>query len=437
MIKNKVVKNASWIIGCKIAQSVLSLVISMLTARFLGPENFGIINYAMSLAAFAVPVMQLGLTSILVREIVAYPEKEGETLGTSMVMTTVSGFLSVIGVTSFALVANAGERDTIIVCALYSLVLVAQALEIMQYWFQAKYLSKYTSIIMLVAYLVTTAYKIFLLATGKQVWWFALSYTIDYALIAVGLIVVYAKKGEQKLRFSFKRAGEMFSRSKYYIVSDLMIVVFAQISKVLLKFMVDDAAVGYYSAAITCVGLTGFVFSAIIDSMRPLILQSRGKNKGKSRKIYERNIKILYSIVIFSSLAQAIVFFFFPKLIIGVLYGNDYMGAVLVLQIVGWYVPFSYIGSIRNIWILAEGKQKYLWVINLMGAIFNTVANLIFISLGGIVGAAIVALATQIFTNVITGYIIKPIRYNNVLIWRSLDPRLLIEGIKRLLRRNS
>mgnify|MGYP003311724305 CR=1 FL=1 len=68
MIKNKVLKNASWLITCKIVQSVLGLIISMLTARYLGPANFGVINYAASIVAFATPLMQLGLNSILADE---------------------------------------------------------------------------------------------------------------------------------------------------------------------------------------------------------------------------------------------------------------------------------------------------------------------------------------------------------------------------------
>ena len=77
MIKNKVVKNASWIIGCRIVQSVFALIVSMLTARYLGPSNFGLINYAASIVAFFLPIAQLGINNILVHEFVNNPEEEG------------------------------------------------------------------------------------------------------------------------------------------------------------------------------------------------------------------------------------------------------------------------------------------------------------------------------------------------------------------------
>ena len=54
LLKNRVFKNASWIIGCKVAQMIINLVVGMLTARYLGPSNYGVINYAASIVACSV-----------------------------------------------------------------------------------------------------------------------------------------------------------------------------------------------------------------------------------------------------------------------------------------------------------------------------------------------------------------------------------------------
>ena len=85
-MNHRVFKNAAWIIGCKIAQSLLNLVIGLLTARYLGPSNYGIINYVASIVAFAMPIMQLGLKNTLVKEFVQSPDREGEILGTALVL---------------------------------------------------------------------------------------------------------------------------------------------------------------------------------------------------------------------------------------------------------------------------------------------------------------------------------------------------------------
>ena len=66
----KVFRNASWLIACRIVQALLSFVIGTLTARYLGPSNYGIISYVASVVAFAMPIMQLGLRHTIVNEFV-------------------------------------------------------------------------------------------------------------------------------------------------------------------------------------------------------------------------------------------------------------------------------------------------------------------------------------------------------------------------------
>jgi len=375
--------------------------------------------------------MQLGLNSTLVQEIIQTPEREGETLGTALVVCMVSGAVCVMGVIAFAGIANRGETDTIVVCALYSILLVFQALEMIQYWFQAKLLSKYTSLVMLGAYAVVSAYKIILLITGSSIYWFAVAQALDYAIIAIALLIIYKRIGTVRLSFSFARAKELFSRSRYYIVSGLMITVFAQTDRIMLKMMIDEAAVGYYSAAVTCAGMTGFVFVAIIDSMRPAIL---GK-KQDDQVGFEKEMTLLYSLITYLALAQSLVVALFSGLIVKILYGAAYTATVPALRIVVWYTTFSYLGSVRNVWILAEEKQRYLWSINLSGALANVVLNAVLIPVWGISGAAIASLATQFFANVAIGFVLKPIREANRIMVAGLNPRILTDGVKRVIKR--
>ena len=285
MINNKIIRNASWIVGCRVVQSVLALIVTMLSARYLGPSSYGLINYAASVVSFMTPIMTLGLNNILVQEFVNDPQREGEVLGTSLVLSSISAVACIFGISSFVAVANAGEKETIIVCILYSLILVSQAFELTQYWFQSKYLSKYTALTTLAAYVLVSAYKIFLLIAKKSIYWFALSNALDYFLIAIALLVIYKKLGGGRLIFSKETAKRLFSRSRYYIVSSLMITVFAQTDKIMLKLMIDDAATGFYAAAVQSAGLTNFVFAAIIDSFRPFILENVKNNKEDFEKL--------------------------------------------------------------------------------------------------------------------------------------------------------
>ena len=78
------------------------------------------------------------------------------------------------------------------------------------------------------------------------------------------------------------------------------------------------------------------------------------------------NISQLYSLILYAALAQSLVFSAFAGVIINILYGKAFISAVPVLRVLTWYYAFSFMGVIRNLWILAEQKQKYLWIINFL-----------------------------------------------------------------------
>ena len=431
-MKNKVINNAFWIIGCRIVQAVLSLIITMMTARFLGPSDYGLINYASAIVIFVTPIVQLGLGSILVKELVDYPNEEGKIIGTSLILSLISALLSYICIFVFVCCVNSDENVTMIICSLYSIQLFFQGAELMQYWFQSKYLSKYASVVSLIVFGVVSLYKGAIIFIGKSVVWFAISNSIDFVLIEVSLLMIYRKLNGQKLRVSYEVAKRMLSSSKHYILSNMMIVVFTQTDRIMLKNMLGDVETGYYSAATTCACMVNFVFSAIIDSARPSILFSYNEDKNK----FQKKVSLLYSVIIFLSVAFGLFITVFAGVIIDILYGSNFAPAIIPLRIFVWTITFSYIGTIRNIWILAESKQKWMWIINLSGCIANVVLNIIFINLLGMWGAAIASVLSQGIANVLISYFIVDIRANMKLMINGLNPKYVKEYILELKSRN-
>lgn len=428
---NRVVNNAAWIIGCKIIKALLTLLVTALTARYLTPTGYGLLNYAASVVAFVLPLMKLGFDATLTYEFVRAPEEDGRTLGTALLLNLASGLLCMGGVAAFVYVANPGETETLIVCTLYSILLLFQATEMVQYWFQARLLSRYTAPAMLFSYLCVTAFQVFLLMTGKSVYWFALSNALDFGIISLILLFVYRRLGGGRLSFSRETARRLLSVSRHYILSSMMITIFAQTDKIMLKMMVDEAAVGYYSAAATCATMTSFVFAAIIDSVRPVIFE----NKAISQEKMEDSLTDLYTVIIYFSLFVSAFMTLLAPLIIRILYGADYAASVAPLQLIVWFTTFSYLGSVRDIWILSEEKQRYVWIIYAVSAGLNVALNAVLIPVWGVMGAAFASLCTQIFANAILGFLMPPIRRNNILMLRALDIRRLGRMLSSLRRR--
>lgn len=202
-----------------------------------------------------------------------------------------------------------------------------------------------------------------------------------------------------------------------------MVTFFSLTDRVMITLMLGKEANGHYSAAVSCAALSQFVFAAIVDSMRPSILEA--KKTGSPN--YGSHIARLYSIIVYLALLQSIVLTIAAPLVIRIIYGAAYAPAIPTLRIITWYTAFSYMGSVRNIWILAEQKQKMLWKINLSGALLNVIANYILIPLIGINGAAIASVAAQLFVNFVLCFMIPSLRPVGHLIIEGIDPKNLKE----------
>lgn len=428
MSNNRMFQNAKWIILCRIGKALLQLIVGMITVRYLGPSNYGLVNYANSVIAFMIPVMQLGLNSTLVQEYVTDPGSEGCIAGTSMIMSAASSLLCMLGVVGFASVANRGEPVTILVCALSSLSLLFQATEMLQYWFQAKLKSKYPSLSILIAYTITSGYKLWLLISGRSVYWFALSNALEYAITSLLFFVAYKYVGGGQMGFSWKIARSMFAKSKYFILSNLMVTIYHNTDLVMVKLISGNTQGGYYGAALTCGCVVNFVYAAIIDSGRPMILEQQKV----SRAAFENSVTKLFSVILYATLAQCVTYVLFAPLIVKILCGSAYMAAVPVLQIVVWHQVFSYTSYVRDIWILAEGKQNVLWIINTSGVVINILLNALMIPHWQAVGAAVASVMTYFVSNILMVLIVKPLRPSLKLLVRGMNPKHLLSVAKML-----
>lgn len=412
MIQNKEINNAGWLIGGQIAQIIISFVVNILTARYLGPSDYGIINYAGAYVAFFSSVAGLGVNSVILKSFSDYPDEQGETLGSALLMKLIAGCFSALTMIMIVLVVDKGEYTTIVVAILCSSQLVFRTFDTINYWFQFQYRSKVTAIIGLIAYVVVSIYKVILLIIGKDVRWFAFATSLDFLVVSLLLILSYKKNNGQKLKFSKHRAKNIIANSYHYIISGMMITLYSHTATLLLKQICNSEEVGYYTLANTIANMWTFVLTAIIDSMYPTIVTLH--KEGSER--FEKKNRQLYCIVFYVSVIVSFGFFLLGKKFVLLLYGEQFLGAVKPLVILSSSIAFSYLGVARNSWVLCMKKQRYLKWMYLIAAIVNIGLNILLIPTFGCSGAAISALVTQICTSLVIPFFFKEMRPNVILI---------------------
>ena len=417
-MNNKFIKNTSWIISGHIVRMIISFAVGLFTARYLGPSNYGLINYVSSYIVFFTSIIGLGINCVIVNEFVNNKDNEGEILGTAVFMRFILGLICSFAVILFLNVRYDGDSTIRAIAILQSIQLPFLCLDTIQYWYQARLQSKFTVISQTIAYILTSVYKIVLLVTGKGVVWFAFATSLDCIVLSLGFYIIFTRQPHQKLRVSLATAKGLLKKCFPFLLTSLMIVIYGQMDKIMLKEITgSDNLVGLYSVAVIVSSLIAFIPNAIIESSRPLVFKANSNSKEE----FVNKFKLMSAAVLWICIIYSTIVCLFSKIIISVLYGQDYIAANMCLKICVWYTAFSYIGSAKSIWLIAENKNKYVFIFAMLGAAVNLTLNFALIPFMGINGAALATLITQLFTNVLSPLIFRETREYSKLIFGALS----------------
>lgn len=418
--------NTGWIVGQQIYTMILQLLVGALSARFLGPDNYGAISYGASFVAFFTAVSQLGLNQVIITDLVQEKRDAGTIMGSALLLRVIASVLSVISVQILVTYMHPDDPLVQVVTGLQAIALIFTVYDLINSWFQTKLWSKYSSLATMLATTTVAGWRIFLLATRAPVTLFALSSSIQALVCLIIVGILFASKKNFRLSISREAMKDIFSRSKHLMFASIAITVYLQSDKLMLGNMVGKQAVGIYNSASTLAHTWIFIPVAIIDSARPIILAQKGRDEKRYRKLFRSLLLGIFLLGAFVALAISLM----SPLIISVLYGQAYAAAVPILCLLSWAALFSSLGTARSIWLIAEDGYRYVRDFSVLGAILNVIINYVLIGWIGAPGAAIATLTTEISAVIIFPYLFRPTRGFTRLFGSSF---LLLPEFKRIM----
>ena len=421
--KKRVIANMSWLMGGKIVNMILSFFVSLATARYLGPSNFGSINYVAAYVSFFSSIASLGLSVIVIKEVSSGEEDDNKVIWTGILMRFLTAVASTIAVVAFFAIAKRNDPLLVPIAALESIAILASAFDTFMYWFQGKLLGKYVSIAGVIAYLAMSLYRLYLLANGADILWFAFATSVDTLVLALVLFIFYVKENGFRPVISLPLGKKLLKQSYHYLISGLIAILYSKIDQIMLGDMLDKASVGLYSAALTIAGLWGMIPSAFIQSVSPILY----KNAQTDRGMFLKRLKQSYAGIWFLNVCWSLAISLFSYWVVLLLYGAEYMGARKALIIVVWYSGISSLGSLTQVYLATENKNKYINYFALAGLVTDVVLNALLIPHFGITGAAVATLATYCVIHIVMPLVIKDTREAAVLILQGMIFRGVID----------
>jgi PST family polysaccharide transporter len=419
----RVISNTGWLMADKVLRMGVGLFVSVWVARYLGPQQFGLLSYAAALAALFGVLAGLGLDGIVVRDLVQNPGDRDRLLGTAFMLKLVAGIGAFLLSLAAATLLRPDDALTLWLVGIIAAGSIFQAFDAIDFWFQSRVESRYVVYARNAAFLTAAVAKVCLILAEAPLIAFAAVALAEIALGAGGLVMAYRW---QRLplwswRPTVRRAIQLIRESWPLVLSGLAIVVYMKIDQVMLGEMLGDKAVGLYAAATRVSEIWYFIPTAIISSVSPAIIQAKVNNP----RLYEERIARLLRLMVLLALSIAVPVTFLADRLIETVFGSDFAGAGDVLAIHMWSAVFVFVGVAQGPWVLNEGLTRFQMRRTVLGVLINVGLNLVFIPAYGIVGAAIATLISQLVVVFISNLLSSKTRPMFFMTLRALTLRSL------------
>ncbi|SDU77464.1 flippase [Pseudomonas sihuiensis] len=409
--------NTSWMMAEQMLRIIAGLLVGIWVARYLGPQQFGLISYVLAFTAIFGGIAKLGLDGILVRELVNHPEKRDTYLGTAFWLKILGAFI-VMGVMAAIVPFTSNDATTNLFIFIIAAGLVFQSFEVVEFYFQSQVFAKIVSICKVIQLALSSIIKIYLVLTEAELIWFVLVTAFDALSLAVSYFIAYQLRKNPAFykHFDLSIAKQLLKDSWPLIFSAIVVSIYMRIDQIMIKEMLGEYEVGIYSAAVRLSEAFYFIPVLITTSLFPAILNA----KNQSDELYKERLQRLYTFMIWMAIAIAFLMTFLSDWVVLLLFGQAYQEASHVLVLHIWGILFVSIAIVKGKWQMSENLTKHHFIGALVSAISNVILNFFMIPLWGVVGAALSTVVSQFIAGYLINYFFVELRGQSGFVHRAL-----------------
>lgn len=416
--KRRILANIGWLASERIFRMGVGFLTLAWTARFLGVEQFGTLNFAVAFVGLFSPLLQLASDQIIFRDLVNSPESKETILGSSLLVKFSSGVAVFILASLSAFIFKGEENLAFPLVVILSTASLINSFDIIDIWFQSQVSAKNTVFAKNCAFFTATVLRILALEMGASIEYFALLLVLESLFNVIGFIVAFKMTGNHifKWRVNWRFSKRLMKISFPLIFSTLAIVIYMKIDQVMLGQISGPGSVGIYAAAVKLSEIWPFASTILVRSLAPSIIAEKKVNESsyyaKLQKLCDLQAILVYVI------ALPMTFLSTPFVIL--VFGTEYKAAGLVLAIHIWSSMFLFLGYVKEIWITTEELTWFSFSFTISGAIANVALNFLLIPRYAEVGAAVATIISYAFADYLMCFMYPPARKFGLIMTQSM-----------------
>lgn len=381
----KYLKNTGWMFLGRIFSLVISFFVSVYTAKHLGVENFGTLNFIISFTGIAGTSFFV-IDSIILKRLNDENEDVNAILGSSLIIKLMNAGFTIITATIASMIfANSSVTTTLVF--VFSTFSIFQCFNSIDLYFKARADFREAAIANIITNTLTAVVRIVIISLGLPIVYLLASYIFDSFISALSYIYLYNRNFGKisDWKFNMGLVKNIIKSSWPFTISTLAATIYITVDQVFLKYFLGSKAVGLYVVAVRFSEVWFFISGVICSALLPAILNAQKTN----HELFMARSKKLYSLLFYLSVLICIAVFIMAPFIIKFLYSAEYLPSISLLRIYIWSIIGMFVSTGIQQTLLAQSKFKTILLLNLIGMGLSLILNPIFIQLYSIKGAAI------------------------------------------------
>jgi PST family polysaccharide transporter len=426
----KLIHNSGWLFLDKFIRMGVGLIVGVIVARYLGPDKFGIYNYALAFVTLFSAIASFGIDELIIRNMIVNPENENIILGSALLLKLIGSIFTILLVLFFIRYTKNYDDNLLLIVLIFSSCYMFQSFYIIDSFFKSKQLFNYPIFSFIISFTIASLLKIYLIYLKSTLIFFVAVNFIEVFINAVLLVFIYCKYNKHFIHWKINKNILVDITKKGFPMVFALIAnsMYMRIDQIMIGEMLSQNEVGLYSAAVR-ISESWYVLLGIISTvMLPVLV--------KAKLISENHYYDVLQKVISINVACSMFFIFliniFGKQFILLLFGTTYSNASTSLTTLSWAGIVCAFGCIWGSWIVIENMQKWSIINIAFATVINILLNYLLIPRYGINGSAIATVVSNLFALFIVGLLDNKLMRMNIIFLNSLNPFFSIKLARNL-----
>ena len=400
----RVAKNTLALTIADIANKVLSLLLVIYITRCLGDVGFGKYSFAFAFSSFFLIFVDLGLNTLIVRDVARDKTQAGKYLGNILIIKSVLAIM-VFGLIVSTITLMNYPSDTAMVAYIVGFSLIIGSMSgSFHSIFNAYERMEYSA-------MVTTVERMIFVSLGFAVLFsgYGLLPLVSMFLLAnfIGLflngLIVCKRFTRPKFEIDYGFWKYLIKTASPFLLTGVFASIYFYIDTIMLSIIEGDAVVGWYNAAYNLLSALIPILALFMVVMFPVFSRFSKTSESDLNTAFTRSIRYLFifalPIVVGTTLISENIIYF--------LYGPAFSQSVLTLQILIWALLFISMSIVLSTLLNSTDRQMLVTKTTACGAVVNVVLNLLLIPKMSLIGASIATVITEVSLFILYYYFVS------------------------------